>query len=218
MHRIATFPGLASALVASVAFAADTGSGTASPASQSVRIQGYDFTVKAPYAEGHVLTAVEASNLNQLLAENIRNNVAGKIKTAKEKFVEAGNSADAFTLDIAISQGEGQPDTTLRAICQDYADQYAFGVRTARTSEPADPVEREAKRIATEMVNSALAKGGVKKKDLPEGKYDEMVSKVMLKDDVVKEAKRRVKAKEGIGLDELGLGATEAAAETPAAG
>lgn len=200
---------------ASIAFAADTGAGTGSASpTQSIRIQGFDFTVPAPYAEGHVLTAVEASNLNQLFGENIRNNVAGKIKTAKEKFVEAGNSADAFTLDIAVAGGEGQPDTTLRAICQGYADAYAFGVRTARTVEPADPVEREAKRIATEMVNSALASNNVKKKDLPEGKFDEMVSKVATKEDVVKEAKRRVKAKEGIGLDELGLGATT----EPAAG
>lgn len=181
-------------------------------ATQSVRIQGFDFTVKAPYAEGHVLTAVEASNLNQLLAENIRNNVAGKIKTAKEKFVEAGGVADAFTLDIEVEH-EGAM-VSLRSLLQGYADAYQFGVRTARTAEPVDPTEREAKRIATEMVNSALAANNIKKKDLEEGLYDEMVSKVMARDDVQKEAKRRVQKKESIGLDELGLSAptTEPAA------
>lgn len=203
MHRTIV-PGLASAMIAATIFRAADDAQAATPAkTQGIKIQGFDFTVRAPYAEGHVLNAAEASNLNQVFGENIRNNVAGKIKTAKEKFVEAGGKAEDFTLDMQVEH-EGAT-TTLRALCQQYADAYEFGVRTVRTAEPADPVEREAKRIATEIVNKALAGKGIKVKDLKEGQHAELIAQVQLKDEVQKEAKRRVKAKEGIGLDELGL-------------
>ena len=41
----------------------------------AVTIAGAEFTVPAPFAEGHTLTAGEAAALNQLTRENVRNSL-----------------------------------------------------------------------------------------------------------------------------------------------
>jgi hypothetical protein len=70
--------------------------------SNSITIAGKPFNVEPRYAEGHVLTANEASALNQTYFENLRNNFATK---AKE-----GADQDAFDA---------------------YVKDYQFGVRSA---------------------------------------------------------------------------------------
>jgi hypothetical protein len=160
-----------------------------------VKIQGYDFDIAPRYAEGHALTANEAAALNQVRAENIRNNAAGKIKAAKDK------NAD-FDLD-AIYEGS---ETSLRQDIEAYATTYEFGARVARASEPADPVEREAKRIATETLNTALKAKNIKRKDLSDEQYDGALADLMARDDIKKEAKRRVDSKNKIALDDLNFG------------
>ena len=49
---------------------------------KTITIQGVEFTVASPYAEGHTITEAEAKALNQVRAENIRNNCAGLVKAA----------------------------------------------------------------------------------------------------------------------------------------
>ena len=194
----------------------------AKPATQTITIQKADWVVPAPFIAGHAINAAEAQTLNQVLGENIRNNVASRIKASMEAAAKA-TPPRAFSLDTEMvadtREGAAEGSTvTLRQSLQHYADTYAFGIRTARKpSEPADPVEREAFRIARETVNTALAERGQKVKDLPEGKYDEAVALYAKSDKVVKEAKRRVSEKEKIGKDvggdllaELGLGAEPA--------
>ena len=50
---------------------------------QRLLIQGVKFTIASPYAEGYKLKPNEASAMNQLLAENIRNNLASTVRNAK---------------------------------------------------------------------------------------------------------------------------------------
>ena len=50
---------------------------------EQIIIQGVTFNVPTPYAEGHVLATNEASALNQLLHENLRNNFASKVKAKR---------------------------------------------------------------------------------------------------------------------------------------
>ena len=45
---------------------------------------GVNVSVSQPYAEGHVLTALEADKLNHVLADNIRTSLIAKIKKAAE--------------------------------------------------------------------------------------------------------------------------------------
>lgn len=169
---------------------------------RSVTISGATFELPAPYSEGHQLNAAEASVLNQTFLENVRNNAASKIKAAQEKAKEAGTE---FSLDTPIG-GEGEDkDKTLRQTIADYAANYKFGVRVSRTSEPADPVQREARSIAREAINAALKAQGVKRKDVDEEAYEAALVTHAATDAIQAEAKRRVEAMGSIGLEELGL-------------
>lgn len=176
-----------------------------------VTIAGVQLEIKAPYAEGHALNAAEASVLNQTFLENVRNNAAGKIKAAKAKAEAAGAT---FSVDAPIG-GEGEDAAkTLRQVIEDYANTYQFGVRTVRASEPVDPVEREARAIAKDVVAKALREKGIKRKDVTDEAYEATVAKVAAGEKVQAAAKRRVKERESIGADELdlGLGGDEPAA------
>ena len=51
---------------------------------KEITIAGQTFAVLQPYAEGHTITEAEAKALNQVRAENVRNNMAGKVKAAAE--------------------------------------------------------------------------------------------------------------------------------------
>lgn len=130
----------------------NTDTETQAPAGDSLRedvtISGLTFTLSNPYEEGHVATAGEASQLNQVRHENIRNNFAAKVKEA----VEAGN-----------------PDTAaLQAALDAYDSTYQMGVRT-RTGgggRVADPVTREARVIAKDALTAALKAKGKKISDV----------------------------------------------------
>jgi hypothetical protein len=50
---------------------------------EDVTIAGEVFKIDTPYTEGHTCTAGEASALNQVRHENLRNNFAKKVKDAK---------------------------------------------------------------------------------------------------------------------------------------
>lgn len=110
----------------------------------TITIASKSFTVPQPYAAGHVLTANEASAVNQVFAENLRNNFASKVKAADE----------AGTFDQDVLQGA----------LDDYANDYEFGVRTGG-GRTGDPVRQEAMNIARDMVRKAIAKKGLKVSD-----------------------------------------------------
>lgn len=195
--------------------ATDTAAASGTPeARQAIVIQGYDFTIPAPYAEGHALTANEAAAFNQLYAENIRNNSASRIKAAKEAAEKQGVE---FSLDTWMV-GEGEDAVTLRASIEDYAAGYEFGARRTSTKEPVDPVQREAFRIAKEVVSKQLSDKGIKQKDLAEGVYDAHVETVSKLEKVQKLAAKRVKEREGLLGEDFDLGdiATKSADEAEA--
>ena len=76
--------------------------------SREITVQGQELTIEVPYEEGHTLTAAEASQLNQVYAENIGNNFRAKVK----EMLEAGSNLE----DIQIALDA-------------YADVYEFGAR-----------------------------------------------------------------------------------------
>lgn len=112
---------------------------------QTITIQGRQFTIPAPYASGHVLNESEAAAVNQLFAENVRNNFAGKIKQAEEK--------------KEAVPGQDELDK--------YCQEYKFGARGA-AGPKLDPVEAEARRLASAAITEALKKKGIKLKDVPD--------------------------------------------------
>lgn len=139
---------------------------------RTLTIQGYSFEIPAPYAEGHALTAIEAKVLNQTFAENIRNNVAKRVKEA----VDAGQDP--------------------ASIVAEYASTYEFTTPgTGGTARKLDPVEREARTIAREAIKAQLAEQGRKLKDVDPEKLEAAIDTVASREEVLKEAKKRVAAK-----------------------
>jgi hypothetical protein len=112
---------------------------------QPLTIQGQQFNIPMPFSAGHVLEASEASAMNQLYAENIRNNFAGKMKKAEE----------------AKETVPGQAE--LDAYCQT----YKFGAKGI-SGPKLDPVEAEARRLAKTAITEALKAKGYKLKDVPD--------------------------------------------------
>lgn len=110
-----------------------------------VTIQGETFTIPRPFAEGHVCNDKEADVLNQILAENVRNNRASFVKKAKD---EGKFNAEEMQAEI---------DT--------YVSEYEFGIRRSgggSSGPKVSPVERLANNKAWDIIKMALKKKGIK--------------------------------------------------------
>lgn len=139
---------------------------------RNIMVQGETVTIRQPFTEGHTCTAGEAKALNQLLAENVRNNTAKLVKDAKEK---------------------NEDLTPILAKITDYAAEYEFTVGSVGSGrQTLDPVEREAKKIATAALTAHLKKTSRTKKDVSEEAWNENLETLMQRDDVVKAARKAV--------------------------
>jgi len=171
---------------------------------KTLTIAEHEFTVSQPYLEGHVVTEAEAKALNQVRAENIRNNMASKVKIA---------FGEAPTDEINPS--------TIEALVAAYDADYIFTLASVGAGKrPTDPVEVEAIKIARGFFSDFCEGKGITVKaareKLGEDAYQAKLAEIALRDNVVKEAKRRVKSRldnasaalADMGLDDL-VGATE---------
>lgn len=177
--------------------------------SQQITIQGIIFSAPAPYAEGHVLSVVEANVLNQTYGENLRNNFAAVIRKKLEEMNKAAKAA-AEAAGLEFTELKSYPAELmddLRAEFAAYSTGYAFATRTARA--PSDPVRAEALKIASELVKAALRSRNLKQKDMVEGQFDKLVDDLVAKrPEIMEEARNRVKATAALaeaGLAGLGL-------------
>jgi hypothetical protein len=162
-----------------------------------IKVEGLIFNAPAPYKAGHPLTENEANTLNQTFAENLRNNFAKKVKTAKEA---AQKNGGAFPSD-----GEAAPDD-LQQEFTSYATDYEFGTRAASSGEaglPRDPVEREAYIMARDLIRQHAKSKGFK---VDAEQIASLVPGILAKrPEIREEAQRRFTAKTAITLDELEL-------------
>lgn len=118
---------------------------TASTPRETYTIADKSFSIYQPFATGDTITEGEASQLNQVYAENIRNNQA--------KAVKAAVAANTFDQDA------------FQSIIDAYMASYQMGVRTATVGRTTDPVMAEAMEIAKDKVKAAIVKAGGKVKD-----------------------------------------------------
>lgn len=152
------------------------------PEPKTKTIEGRNFEISQPYEEGHVLTAIEARVLNQTRSENIGNNVRAKLKEAIE---------------------QGADDSALAALVAEVDAAYAFTAAGTRAAAKLDPYEREARKIARELLKNHLAESGRKLTVAPEGVTDEEwaekveseVDRIATMDSVLEAAKKEVDAK-----------------------
>lgn len=161
---------------------------------KSKLICGTAFEITQPYDAGHVLTEAEAKTLNQVRSENIGNNLRDKIKELLEK-------------------GDTQGAVDLVAEKDMY---YVFTLTSSGggTSRKLDPVEREARAIAKDIIKAHLDKTGRKINKAPDGetaeswaeKIESHIEAQMAREEVLKEAKKRVASKQKVidaGLESL---------------
>ena len=166
----------------------------ASPLMREISIYDQVFPVRAPYQEGHVITAIEAKVLNQTRAENISNNFRKRVKAAQD--------------GTPLKEGEAAP--TMEQVAADlakYDAEYTFAMPSVGR-EPIDPLERECYRIAKQVVKDAIAAQGKKLKDYTDEQLEAAYDKAAQKEDIVKEAKRRLNAQKKnaeSALADLGL-------------
>lgn len=111
-------------------------------ARKDITIKKATYSIPTPFAEGHVCTANEANALNQLLAENCRNNFSSRFK--EDAPVPTQEEFDA------------------------YVSQYQFGVRSVATT---DPVEKQMRKMVEAKFLAMLKARGQTKSILSSDEY-----------------------------------------------
>jgi hypothetical protein len=167
------------------------------PMSKNITVQGIDLPVVDQFAEGHILTAVEAAVLSQTYNENLRNNFATRVKEAKEVLGEDFNTETPYTVG----------EKSFASISEQWAahvEAYAFGTRRVggggkRTT---DPVQREALRIAKASVESAIRTKYGKLDAVSKDKITELVESLAAREDIQDKAKANIA---NMGSVDLGI-------------
>lgn len=142
------------------------------------------FTVTMPFVEGHVCTAAEAKVLNQTRRENLGNNFRSKVKDALDSEKEL--TMEQVQAEFAKADAE-----------------YVFTLANVGGGRGGDPVEKEAKAMAREMLKAHLAKTGRKLTGAPDGETEESwkekvaaeIERIAGTEDVMAAAKKQVEAK-----------------------
>lgn len=138
---------------------------------ETFQIQGLNFEISPKFAEGHTLAANEASALNQLLKENVRNNLSSKVAST----VEEAGGIENLTDEIRSS---------LQDMVTSYAAEYEFGVRRGGGGggAPKDPVHARALKLAKERVRAAIKAKGWKVSDVEASEITRLASAAIEKD------------------------------------
>lgn len=135
-----------------------------------------EFTVPQPYNEGQAITAVEAKVLNQTFAENIGNNFRARVQATM------------------AGEKDAMSEVELRAAFDEYASKYEFTEASAGGGRSTmTPVEKEARKIATQVVIAKLAKDGKKRKDVDKEAFDAEVARFAEAEQVLKLAAKKVR-------------------------
>lgn len=164
-----------------------------------IKVQGLIFEASKPYAEGHVLNALEAKTLNQTRDENLRNNFAKTVKDVLAKI--AGETPEGGTpRELSI---EEISDLQSKFAAYDLA--YTFAER--RAAAPVDPIEKIAHGLAWEHIKTKLKEKNYDLKTVSAEKKEELIASLISKDaSIMEEARRRVESSKAIAstaLDDL---------------
>lgn len=122
---------------------------------KSITIAKEEYTIAQPFAEGHVCSQNEANALNQLLAENCRNNFAEKVKKG-------------------VAEGAKPAQEEFDA----YVAGYEFGIRSVSSS---DPVLKEMRKIVETNLAAWLASKGLSKSKMPKEEYENTIENAIQK-------------------------------------
>jgi len=170
----------------------------AEAAEKTITIQGLEFTVSQPYAEGHTITLAEARALNQVRAENIRNNQASVVRAAQTEGEPDENGKKTFSISdeayVEVSHAVAE-----------YDREYVFSLASVGGGrKSSDPVEVEAKRIAKAAITAKLKADGRLVKDVDKDALAAAVAKLADSPKVIAAATKAVKERNAAAQADLG--------------
>ena len=152
---------------------------------REITVKDVSFTVDQPYEAGHAVTAAEAAALNQARAENIGNNLRSRVTKALDE-------KDSTTME------------EVQAYAKEYNEKYTFEMGGG--GRALDPVEREARKIARQAVSAKIKATGKKVSEYSSESITAMVNKLARENaDIIKEAKKRIKAEDALPTIEMEL-------------
>ncbi len=128
------------------------------------------FPCPEPFTTGHVCKPNEASALNQLLAENSRNNYASIVNQAKETWEKDENDEPIMPDDLS----------ELYAGYSAHVLGYEFGLRTGG-GRTGDPVKTLARQICRQKLLKKLKAQGTKASDVPKEAMSDLIDKAMVR-------------------------------------
>lgn len=155
---------------------------------RTIKIKQYQFDLSEPFEPGHLLLPEEATALNALRAENIRNLLAPKVATVQQ----------------AHGEGTLLPSEAITGLRQEAArldEEYRFGHRRSVPRKGA--VEAEAQIIARALV---LARARADRRELSEEQLASATALAALEEPVLYEARERVAEQQkiaNVALEEL---------------
>lgn len=173
--------------------------GTTTP-SISFGLLGINFTADAPYKEGHVCNAAEASQLNRVRVENIGNNLRGKLKTLMD--APDGEGSEPWTAEHVNADPEKH--AIMQTMITEYAATYVMGERSGGGAAPKDPVLVEAYAIATPIIHAAIKAAGYKVTDYKVNEVRDMCDGLFEQDpSIMEKARANVENRKGVAADNL---------------
>lgn len=160
-----------------------------------IQISHYEFTISAPYSEGHQLTAAEAKALNVERGERLRTQITRYL--AKLAGTEAG----------AILSGEAL--AALRARAVDLDANFQFGM-LYRTKPKVGTIDAEISALAEELAREQMRQAG---RD-PESEAEEETFRMLVegnkqRSDLFEEARKRLEIRASVAataIEELTAG------------
>lgn len=142
---------------------------------QEITGKGYTIKVPKPYSEGHELRENEAEAMNQVYAENIRNNITTRIK----RMIDNGDTVDQETVDQMV---------------QEYVQTYDFGTR-ASAGPRLSAEEKKARSLAKDAVKKKIRDAEDQDlKDFTNERLDELALEALEKNPHIRDKAKEILA------------------------
>lgn len=147
-----------------------------------------DFEISEPYAEGHVVTAVEAKVLNQTRKENISNS----LRKAIGELIGAGKEKTQEAIDAAIK------------LVSDLDAEYGFSERAASGGRRVmNALEKECRAIAKAHLVKQLAAKGVTLAAFGKEAAEAKITEWSINPKVIAAAERAIAARDKLSFDDI---------------
>lgn len=155
---------------------------------KTITTQGISVEVLEPYAEGHACTAAEAKALNQVRAENVRNNT----RKQTMEVIEANGG------DLEKSAAEVQK------IISEYDSGYEFTMASVGGGVTRlDPLTKECRAIARDYIAGKIKEAGMTQKEYLEKNGENAIKDKIIEladnEQVVKLAKKNLAERAKMG-------------------